>query len=338
MRSYFLRRLLLIPPTLFGITLLLFAITRFVPGGPLERAMMEAQAGAAQIGGRSGGQQMALSEEQLQLLKEYYGFDKPWYLSYFQWVGHLIQGDFGNSYRYGEPVWDVIKSRFPVSLFYGLMTLCITYSVCIPLGILKAIKHRTTIDNATSILVFMGYAVPGYALGAVLLLIFAARLEWFPMSGFTSYGFEGLSMGEKFIDLYHHAALPLVCYLVGSFAITTLLMKNNLMENLAADYIRTAVAKGVGFKQAVIRHAMRNSLIPVATTFGQNITLLVGGSFLIESVFDIDGFGLLGLTAILDRDYLIVMGVVFLSSFLLLLGNIISDLIVAMIDPRIRFE
>lgn len=132
--------------------------------------------------------------------------------------------------------------------------------------------------------------------------------------------------------------LPLACYLIGSFAVTTLLMKNNLMDNLAADYMRTAVAKGVSFRQAVIRHALRNSLIPIATTFGQNITLLVSGSFLIETIFDINGFGLLGLTSIFDRDYPIVMGIIFLASLLLLLGNILSDALVALIDPRIRFK
>jgi len=340
MHAYFIRRLLLIPPTLFGITILLFVITRFVPGGPLERAIMEMQMASQDMsqsfGG--GGQGMAISEEQLQSLKEYYGFDKPWYLSYMDWLGKLVRGDLGTSYRFNEPVWNVMLERFPVSIFYGLLTLIITYSVCIPLGIIKAIKHRTMVDNFTSILIFMGYAVPGYALGALLLLVFAARLEWFPMGGFTSYNFADMTFWQQVGDLLSHAALPLLCYLIGSFAVTTLLMKNNLMENLAADYIRTAVAKGVGFKSAVVGHALRNSLIPVATTFGQNITLFVGGSFLIEFIFDINGFGLLGLTSILDRDYPVVMGVVFLASFLLLIGNILSDILVALIDPRIRFH
>lgn len=281
---------------------------------------------------------MAISEEQLQLLKEYYGFDKPVWQAYLEWLGKTFTGDLGNSFRYNEPVWDLIQARFPISLFFGLTTLVITYLVCIPLGVLKAIKHRTFLDNSTSILIFAGYAIPGYALGAILLLLFAARLEWFPLGGFTSYDFDQLTLWGKMVDILHHGTLPLLCYLVGSFAVTTLLMKNNLMENLAADYIRTAVAKGVHFRQAVINHAMRNSLIPVATTFGQNITLLVGGSFLIEFVFDIDGFGLLGLNSVLDRDYMVVMGVVMLGSLLLLIGNILSDLLVALIDPRIRFE
>ena len=341
MRDYFIRRFLLIPPTLLGITLIVFLITRVVPGGPLERAIMEMQqadmASGRSAGSGSGGN-MAISEEQLQQLKAYYGFDKPAIVSYGLWLGKVMTGDLGKSYRYNEPVWDIIRDRFPVSLFYGLITLVITYSISIPLGILKAINHRTLLDNATSVFIFMGYAVPGYVLGALLLLFFAARLEWFPMGGFTSYNFADLTLGGKVLDLARHAVLPLMCYLVGSFAVTTLLMKNHLMDNLAADYIRTAIAKGVSFRQAVLRHALRNSLIPIATTFGQNITLLVTGSFLIETIFDINGFGLLGLTSIFDRDYPVVMGIIFLASLLLLLGNILSDALVALVDPRIRFK
>lgn len=340
MRDYFIRRLLLIPPTLLGITIIVFAITRLVPGGPLERAIMEVQqlniSGGA--GSRTAGQDMALSESQLDQLREYYGFDKPILVSYGEWLGKVVTGDLGMSYRYNEPVWDVIQQRFPVSLYYGLVTLVITYLICIPLGVLKAIKHRTVVDNVTSIFIFIGYAIPGYALGSLLLLYFSVRLEWFPMGGFTSIRFDNLSPWDKVKDLVNHSVLPLTCYLVGSFAMVTLLLKNHLMENLAADYIRTAIAKGVSFRQAVVRHAMRNSLIPIATTFGQNIVLLVSGSFLIETIFDINGFGLLGLTAILDRDYPVVMGVVLLASVLLLIGNILSDILVALVDPRIRFN
>ncbi|MEX0617376.1 MAG: ABC transporter permease [Pseudohongiellaceae bacterium] len=339
MRTYFIRRLLLIPPTLLGITVIVFLITRMVPGGPLERAIMEAQQLSASTGtsSRSAGQDMALSEAQLDQLREYYGFDKPILVSYVDWLGKVVTGDLGSSYRYNEPVWDVIRDRFPVSLYYGLVTLVITYLVCIPLGVLKAIKHRTAIDNVTSLFIFTGYAIPGYALGSLLLLYFSVRLEWFPMGGFTSIQFDDLSLWGKFKDLVNHSVLPLICYLVGSFALVTLLLKNHLMENLASDYIRTAIAKGVSFRMSVIRHAMRNSLIPIATTFGQNIVLLVSGSFLIETIFDINGFGLLGLTSILDRDYPVVMGVVLLASVLLLVGNIISDILVALVDPRVRF-
>jgi len=340
MRDYFIRRFLLIPPTLLGITLIVFGITRAVPGGPLEQALMEMRQLDATTGRGSSqmGQNQALSESQLQQMRAYYGFDKPWYQSYVIWLGKVVTGDFGRSTRYGEPVLETIVARFPISLSYGLITLVITYAVCIPLGIVKAIRHRTPIDSVSSILVFIGYAIPGYVLGALMVVYLAAKLGWFPLGGFTSFDFDELSFFGKITDFLHHAALPVFCYIVGSFAFLTLLIKNNLMENLAADYVRTAMAKGNSFRTAVFRHALRNSLIPIATNFGQNILLLVGGSFLIETIFDIDGFGLLGITSILDRDYPVVMGVLTLSALLLLLGNIISDMIVAFIDPRVRFN
>jgi len=198
MRDYFLKRLALIPPTLLGVTLIVFAITRLVPGGPLERAIMEAQVMDAGTGSfsSSAGQTMAISEDQLEQLKAYYGFDKPVLESYVIWLGKIFRADLGTSYRYNEPVWDVIKSRFPVSIYYGLVTLVLTYAVCIPLGVLKAVRHRTTVDTASSILIFIGYAVPGYALGSLLLLFFSVRLDWFPMGGFMSFNYDSLSPSE----------------------------------------------------------------------------------------------------------------------------------------------
>lgn len=337
-RDYFLRRLLLIVPTLLGVTLLVFAITRVVPGGPVERAIMEAQMGAGGEAARGDIGRGSISQEQLAALKAYYGFDKPVFQAYVSWLGKVVRGDLGTSYRFNEPVLTIILDRLPVSLFYGGITLVLIYSICVPLGIVKAMKHRTVFDNATSVLVFVGYAVPGYALGAILVVFLAARLEWFPMGGFVSAQFADLSLWGKFLDLAHHAVLPLLCYVIGSFAFVTLLMKNHLMDSLAADFVRTAVAKGVSFRSAVLKHALRNSLIPIATHFGQNLSLLVTGSFLIEFIFDINGMGLLGLSSIFDRDYPTVMGVLVVSSFVLLIGNIVSDILVALIDPRVRFK
>ncbi|MEO7598492.1 MAG: ABC transporter permease [Opitutus sp.] len=342
MRTYFLRRFLLIPPTLFGITLMVFLMTRILPGGPMDRAIMEARsgemgsgAGVSSRGGTGGG---ALSQEQMQSLREYYGLDKPPVVAYFQWLGKVVQGDLGRSYRYGEPVSSIIAERLPVSLMYGTATLFLVYAVCLPLGILKAIKHRTFTDSVTSVMVFFGYAIPGYALGAVLVVYAAARWRWFPMGGFHSDDFEAFSLWQKITDLVHHAVLPLICYSVGSFAFVTLLLKNQLLDNLSADFVRTAVAKGVSFRRSVFKHALRNSLIPLATYFGQSVTALIGGSFLVEVIFDIDGMGLLGYTSVVDRDYPTVMGVLLLSSFLLLIGHIIADVLVALADPRIRFK
>ena len=250
----------------------------------------------------------------------------------------VLQGNFGQSTRYGEPVLSVITERLPVSTYFGLLTFLITYIVCIPLGIFKAVRHNTLFDDISSILIFVGYAVPGYALGSLLLLFFSVKLDWLPMGGLTGSGFDELSTWEQVKDLAIHTFQPLCCYLIGGFAFVTMLMKNHLMDNLASDYVRTAMAKGVSFGVAVRKHALRNSLVPLATNVGHQVTLFVTGSFLIETIFDIDGFGLLGFNSVIDRDYPVVMGVLTLSATLMLIGNVLSDALVALVDPRVRFE
>ena len=210
--------------------------------------------------------------------------------------------------------------------------------MCLPLGILKALRHRTFIDSASSILIFIGYSIPGFALGAILLVYFGARMNLFPLFGFTSANFSEMAPLDQVKDLAHHTALPLLCYLVGTFAMLTMLTKNNLMDQLAADYVRTAVSKGVSFRRAVIGHAFRNSMIPVATSAGGLVGIFIGGSMLVETVFDIQGFGLLQYQAVIARDMPVIMGTLTISAFLMLLGNIVSDMIVAMVDPRIKFK
>lgn len=418
MRDYFIRRFLLIIPTLIGSTLVVFFLTRITPGGPLEAAMQRAAALQAERGMKDAG--ASLSEEQKEELAAYYGFDRPFLPAYLAWLGvlpretekqfvkfekgkdempitlqallpreqwkpnnayhitqvrvtrtgelkaddaealkiwrtrpepakervqvyrpdfdGLIQGNLGISTRYNDYVWDMVRERMPISIFYGLATFILTYIVCIPLGILKAIKHRTSIDNVSSVLIFVGYAIPGFVLASVLVVYLAARLNWFPTGGFVSENFATLGAGAKVWDVLHHAFLPLVCYMVGAFAFTTMLMKNNLMDNLAADYVRTAVAKGASFRRSVVVHALRNSLIPLATTLGHIVSIFVAGSVLIELIFEINGFGLLSYNSILDRDYPVVMGILVIDVILLMVGNILSDFFVALADPRIRFE
>lgn len=249
----------------------------------------------------------------------------------------LLQGKLGKSMRYQDPVSVMIRERMPISLFYGSVTMILVYGICLPLGIIKAIKHRTWFDNASSIAVFAGYAIPSYALGS-LLIVFVSAKGYFPMGGFVSEHFDQLGLWGKIKDLFYHGAMPLVCYLIGAFAMMTMMVKNSLMEHLAADYVRTAVAKGVSFKNAVFRHALRNSLIPIATTIGGNVSILVTGSMLIEKIFDINGFGLLQFTALLERDEPIIMGTLAIAALLMLIGNVISDIAVAIVDPKISFK
>ncbi len=250
----------------------------------------------------------------------------------------VLQGNMGLSYKYNEPVMRMMMDRLPVSLYFGLLGAFITYLVSIPLGVMKALYHRSWLDSVTSVLVFVGYAVPGFALGAVMLVYLGARLEWFPLYGLVSPGFEWMSFKEQLYDLTMHTVLPLTCYVVSTFAVTTMMMKNNLMENLAADYVRTAVSKGVSFRRAVWGHAFRNSVIPIVSTLGSVICTVVGGSILIERVFDIQGFGMLSFQALMDKDYSLIMGTLLLTSVLIVIGNLVSDLLVAVVDPRVRFD
>jgi len=344
MTAYFIRRLLLVIPTFIGITIMVFTITRFVPGGPIERiiadtrAMQTGQGGssASSTAGQSSGQ--PLSEEQIQKLKEYYGFDKPILTSYFLWLSKVIKGDLGKSTRYYDPVWDMIKERIPISLYFGILSLIMIYGVCIPLGLAKAVRHKTGFDNITSIIIFTGYAIPGWVAGVLMLVLFASNYDLFPLGGLVSELFDEMSPIEKAVDIAWHTILPLFSYVIGSFTVMTLLMKNTLMDNLSSDYVRTAIAKGLPFKKAILNHAMQNSMIPLATSFGNNISILLMGSFLIEKVFNINGMGLLGYESILDRDYPVVMGILVISSLLFMIGNILSDICVAIVDPRVRFK
>ena len=438
MFAYFIRRLLLIPFTLIGITLLAFFIMRAAPGGPMEAAMMQAAMGGG--GGEkfksSREQQGSLTPEQLQKLEEQFGYDRPFFTAYAQWLGILpaetqrvrvkftpgesgavpteaeaflpgadlrvvtikrdgdsvrlegkdgaditgwrvraitppaqmekwdasqrnnqrkveqftpqavvyqqafsgvLQGNLQRSLKYNTKVSTEIWKRVPIATYFGLITLILTYSVCIPLGIVKAMRHRSLLDTSSSAVVFVGYAVPSFVLGS-LLLLWASRTGWFPLEGFVSPNHNEMGFWAKIGDLIHHTALPLVCYLVGSFAMLTLLVKNNLMDQLSADYVRTAVAKGLSNRRAIFGHALRNSLIPVATTLGGIVSVFVTGNFLVERIFDIDGLGLFGYNALIERDYFVTMGILLVSAGLLLVGNVLSDLLVAMIDPRVRFS
>jgi microcin C transport system permease protein len=342
MTAYFARRFLLIIPTFIGITLAVFVIMHFVPGGPVERQIMRYKMAVATEGGAVGGSEISVDipEDALQEMKRYYGFDKPLHIRYAQWLWNVLKFDLGRSYIYQDPVWDVIKSRFPISLFLGLTGFFLSYLVCVPLGVYKAIKHGSRFDFLSSFFVFLGYSVPGWALGTALLVLFGGGSFWnvFPLGGFRPDNWEYLGFFEKIGAQIHYMFLPVLCYMMGSFATLTILMKNSLMENLGQDYIRTAFAKGLSERRVIFVHALRNSLIPIATGLGHVISIILAGSFLIEKVFNIDGMGYLGYTSILQRDYPVALGILVISSLLMLVGNILSDMIYVVVDPRIRFR
>jgi microcin C transport system permease protein len=340
--KYFLNRLLLVIPTFIGITIMIFLVTRLVPGGPVEQAIQARQMGTMKEGGGGAGGARkqsgeSLSEKQIQQLKKFYGLDKPLLPAYVEWLGKVIRLDFGKSTRYNDPVLPMIMKKVPVSLYFGLASLVVAYLFSIPLGISKALRHRSLFDNASSTLVFIGYALPGYIVGIVLLSLFSFKLGWLPLGGFESSGFAQMGFLARLGDRFKHMCLPVAAYTIGDFAVMTMMMKNNLMENMAADYVKTAVAKGRTFKDAMWLHAFRNSLIPIASGFGSIITVFFAGSFLIENIFNIRGMGMLGYKALLDQDYPVVLGTLSITAFFSLVGNILSDLFVSLVDPRIRF-
>ena len=342
MGAYFVRRFLLIIPTFLGITVAVFVVMHFVPGGPVERELMRLRMAAMEggAGAPMGRADEVLPEEAIEEIRQYYGFDKPLHVRYGRWLWNVVRLDLGNSYIYQEPVWHVIRSRFPVSIFLGLTGFLLSYLVCVPLGVFKAVKHGSRFDVITSVLVFLGYAVPGWALGTALLVLFGGGsfLSVFPLGGFRSDNWESLSLGGKIFDQAYHMFLPVVCYMIGGFATLTILTKNSLMENMSQDYVRTAYAKGLPKRRVIFVHALRNSLIPISTGLGHVFSLILAGSFLIEKVFNIDGMGYLGYNAILQRDYPVALGILVVSSLLMLVGNILSDMIYAVVDPRIRFK
>jgi len=248
----------------------------------------------------------------------------------------ILQGYLGYSEKKGKDVSTLIGERLHISAFFGITSFLLVYSICIPLGIWKAIKNGSRFDLISSITVFIGYSIPGYILGVVLLVFFVG--DWFPLHGWRSPNFDELTLIGKIKDQLHHALAPMICYMIGSFATLTVLMKNSLLENLSQDYVRTAFAKGLSERRVIFKHAVRNSLIPIATGIGGLIGIFLAGSYLIEKTFGIDGIGLLGFNALIDRDYDIMMGTLVIGVVIRLLGNLISDLTYALVDPRIRFK
>ncbi len=252
----------------------------------------------------------------------------------------ILTGDFGTSYVYREPVMKLILERLPVSLQFGLIGFILSYTICIYLGIQKALSHGSPFDLVTSTLIFIGYSIPGWALGAFLLMLFGTQsfVVLFPLGGFQSEFYEQLSLWEKILDRAWHFVLPTIAYTIGSFASLTVLMKNALLENLSQDYIRTAFAKGLAERRVIWLHALRNSIIPIAANIGYVIGLFLAGSYLIELVFNIDGVGKLSIEAVFARDYPIVFAFTVLAVLIRLFGAILSDLVLALVDPRIRFR
>ncbi len=330
-------------PTLLGVTLVVFIIINLAPGSPIEQKLQQLRFGGKETSlsnsstGRGG--EIGVSNDMLNALKKQYGFDKPLHERYFLWLKNLSSLNFGDSFTYDEPVVDVITSKFPVSLQFGILSLILSYIISIPLGIVKAIKHGSFFDLSTSILLFVFYSIPSFMLAILLIVLFSGGsfLELFPVGGLYSEFYDELTSWEKFIDRVHHFTLPLICYTIGSFTSLTVLMKNSIIEEIKKDYIRTARAKGLSERKVYLKHALKNALIPIVTGLGGFLSVFFAGSLLLETIFQLDGIGLLSYNSILARDYNVIMGLVFIQSGLFLLGNVISDFAYVLVDPRIDF-
>lgn len=345
MLSYILKRLLLMIPTLFGVMLLTFIVTQFVPGGPVERlvAQMSGYGAGGETGGNVGLYQgkKGLDSERLDQLKKLYGFDQPPLIRFFKMMRSYLVFDFGQSYYHHQSVASLVISKLPVSMSLGLWSFFIVYSLCIPLGIAKAVREGSTFDVSTTTILLIGYAIPGFVLGIALLVLFGGGSFWslFPLRGLYSDNWAELSLAQKVLDYLWHMVLPVLSSTVGSLALMTLLTRNSFLEDIRKQYVLTARAKGLTENRVLYGHVFRNAIIPIITGFpGSFITAFFTGSLLIETIFSLDGMGLLAYNSVMNRDYPVVLGTLYFFTLLGLIARLLSDLSYVMVDPRISFE
>jgi microcin C transport system permease protein len=340
MWAYILKRLLLMVPTLLGVLLLTFVVVQFVPGGPVEQYLAEAKAGmGAEGGGMAYRGAQGVDPQRIEQIKALYGFDKPAHERFFQMLGQFARFDLGRSFFQNKDVWQLIKEKLPVSASLGLWTFFISYLVAVPLGIAKAVRAGSRFDFATTLLILVGYAIPGFVLGVALLVIFGGQLQWFPLRGLTSANWDELSWGARIVDYLWHIALPVTAMVAGSFAITAMLTKNDFLDEIRKQYVLTARAKGLSERQVLYRHVLRNALIPIVTGFpAAFIGAFFTGALLIETLFSLDGLGLLSYDSVIRRDYPVVLGTLYLFTLIGLVTKLVSDLCYVWVDPRVRFD
>ncbi|EAQ13416.1 MULTISPECIES: microcin C ABC transporter permease YejB [Maritimibacter] len=361
MGAYILRRLLLIIPTLFGIMVINFTLTQFVPGGPIEQIIARIDGEGDVFGAISGGAgefandtarssaqgsseyagARGLPPEFIEELEREFGFDKPPVERFFTMIWNYMRLDFGESYFRSIGVFELVAEKLPVSITLGLWSTLIAYIVSIPLGIRKAVNDGSTFDTWTSGLIIVAYAIPGFLFAILLLVLFAGGTYWqiFPLRGLTSDNFEDLSLIGKVLDYFWHIALPVFASTIASFATLTLLTKNSFLDEIKKQYVITARAKGVSERRVLYGHVFRNAMLIVIAGFpGLFISVFFGGSLIIETIFSLDGLGRLGFEAAVARDYPVIFGTLFVFGLVGLVIGILSDLMYVFVDPRIDFE
>jgi len=343
--SYIAKRVLLMLPTLLGVIAITFAVIQFVPGGPVEQALMEMKgslrAGEAASGGPSHyrGRQ-GIDVERVKEIKALYGFDKPPLARFWQMLKGFATFDLGQSFYHHKDVWQLMKSKLPVSISIGLWTFFLTYFVSIPLGIAKAVREGTRFDAATTTAVLIGFSIPSFVLGVFLLVLLGGGsfVQLFPLRGLVSDNWESLSLFGKVTDYLWHITLPVTASVAGSFAVMTMLTKNTFLEELRKQYVLTARAKGLDEKTVLYKHVFRNALIPLVTGFpAAFIGAFFTGSLLIETLFSLDGLGLLSYESVIRRDYPVVMGTLYFYTLIGLIVKLVGDLCYVWVDPRVQF-
>lgn len=368
MGAYLLKRILLMIPTLFGIMLISFTIIQFAPGGPVERVIAQltgtdssatarigggggdgmGAGGAAQQGGGGGeatssryrGAQ-GLDPEFIKQLERQFGFDKPAHERFFIMMKSYLMFDFGKSYFRDISVLQLIKEKLPVSISLGVWMMLLTYLISIPLGIRKAVNDGERFDTWTSGLLVIGYAIPGFLIAVLLLILFAGGsfVQWFPSRGLTSDHWAQLSLWGKVVDYFWHLTLPLIALALGAFTTMAFLTKNSFLDEIRKQYVMTARAKGLAEGQVLYGHVFRNAMLLIIAGFpGAFIGAFFSGALLIETIFSLDGLGLLSFESIINRDYPVVFATLFIFSLLGLVVNLVSDFVYTLVDPRIDFE
>ncbi len=330
MRDYIIKRLLLLVPTMLGITIITFFIIQLAPGNPVERKLQLEE----------GIKSQAITKEIVEETKRLYGLDKPIYVRYWIWLKQIATLDFGRSYKDHRPVIDKIAERIPITLTLNIISIVLIYLIAIPIGVYSAVKHGTAAERASTFFLFILYSIPSFWMAMILIYLLGGGEYWnvFPVYGILSPGAENYPFFEKAANFLWHIVLPVFCLTYGSLAYLSRFQKGSLLEVLREDYVRTAAAKGLPKSKVIFKHALRNALIPIITILAGILPAMIGGSVIIETIFSIPGIGQLGFESVLARDYPMIMAIATISAFLTLIGILIADLVYVLVDPRISFE
>jgi peptide/nickel transport system permease protein len=323
MKGYILRRLLLMIPVLFGITIITFLIIHLTPGG-FVRATMEMN--------------VKVSPDSMEHLKTLYGLDKPLHVQYFNWLSRLVRLDFGDSFMDNRPVLDKVLERLPATLLLNITSLAVIFILGIIIGVTSALKRNSVYDRVVTFVTFTGYSVPAFWLALIMMMLFAVKFPILPVSGITSLNFDMMNPFEKLLDVAWHMVLPVFITAFGGLAYISRYVKSSMVETLSQQYITAAYAKGVPEKDIIYKSALKNSLMPVVTLLGLSLPGLIGGSFIFETIFAWPGMGRLAYEAAMSFDFPVIMGDVTIAAVLTILGNLLADISYAMIDPRIRYK